>query len=176
MKMLDLFRSRMIQTRNSRRKQVSAFKTIDSLEVRLLLTAPTLTDSEQYMLELINRARANPSAEVARLGIGLNDGVPANRTISTAAKQPLAPQQQLITAAGLHSQDMLDRDYFDHTTLGAGTTFDVRVTNQGYAWTRVAENIGYAAKTVNASQTVYIDEIHDGLIRSSGHRENIMAP
>lgn len=135
-----------------------------------------MTDSEQYMLELINRGRANPSAEVARLGIGLNDGVPVERTISTAAKQPLAPQQQLITAARLHSQDMLDRDYFDHTTKTAGTTFSQRVTNAGYIWSGVAENIGYAAKQIEASQTVYINEIHDGLIRSSGHRENIMAP
>ncbi len=176
MEMLDLLRGRLVRTRDSRRKQVAALVTIDSLEVRLLLTAPTMTDSEQYMLELINRARATPSAEAARLGIGLNDGVPANRTISTAAKQPLAPQQQLITAAGLHSQDMLDRDYFDHTTKTVGTTFSQRVTNAGYTWSGVAENIGYAAKQSVASQTVYIDEIHDGLIRSAGHRENIMAP
>ena len=175
MKMLDVLKRRLIGTRDSRRKQVAALVAIDSLEFRLLLTAPTMTDSEQYMLELINRARANPSAEAARLGIGLNDGLPAG-TITTSAKQPLAAQQQLITAAGLHSQDMLDRDYFDHTTPGSGKTFDERVTDQGYIWMNVAENIGYAAKTVNASQTVYINEIHDGLIRSSGHRENIMAP
>ena len=175
MKMFDVLKRRLIGTRDSRRKSVSAFGTIDSLEVRLLLTAPTLTDSEQYMLELINKARANPGAEAARLGIGLNDGLPAG-TITTAAKQPLAPQQQLITAARLHSQDMLDRDYFSHTTLVAGTTFSQRVTNAGYIWSGVAENIGYAAKTSEASQTVYINEVHDGLFRSSGHRENITAP
>ncbi len=176
MKILDVLKRGLTRNRDSRRKQVAALITIDSLEFRLLLTAPTMTDSEQYMLELVNRARANPSAEAARLGIGLNDGVPAARTITTAAKQPLAPQQQLITAAGLHSQDMLDRDYFDHTTKTVGTTFSQRVTNAGYIWSGVAENIGYAAKQSAASQTVYINEIHDRLIRSSGHRENIMAP
>ncbi|MEJ7593357.1 MAG: CAP domain-containing protein [Planctomycetaceae bacterium] len=173
--MFDVLKRRLIGTRDSRRRHVSAFVTIDSLEVRLLLTAPTMTDSEQYMLELINRARANPSAEAARLGIGLNDGLSAG-TITTAAKQPFAPQQELITAARLHSQDMLNRDYFSHTTLGAGTTFSQRVTNAGYIWSGVAENIGFAAKTIAATQTVYINEIHDGLIRSAGHRENIMAP
>ena len=66
---------------------------IDPLEIRLLLTAPTLTDSEQYMLELINRARANPAAEATRYGIGLNDDVLPADTISTSPKQPLAPQQ-----------------------------------------------------------------------------------
>ena len=162
MNMLEVLKRRLIETRHSRRKRISALVTVDSLEVRLLLTAPTMTDSEQYMLELINRARANPTVEVARFGIGLNDGLAAG-TITTAAKQPLAPQQQLITAAGLHSQDMLDRDYFSHTTLGVGTTFSQRVTNQGYIWSLVAENIGYAAKTINASQTAYIDEVHEGL-------------
>jgi uncharacterized protein YkwD len=175
MKMLHAFKRRLLMTRCSRRRPVAACVMIDSLEVRLLLTAPTLTDSEQYMLELINQARANPTAEASRYGIGLNDNLAAG-TITTAAKQPLAPQQQLITAAALHSQDMLDRDYFSHTTLGAGTTFSQRVTNQGYTWTTVAENIGYAAKTVSTLQTVYIDEIHEGLIRSAGHRKNIMLP
>ena len=175
MKIPGVLKHWLIRNRDSRRKQIAALVTTDSLEVRVLLTATTMTDSEQYMLELINRARANPTAEVLRFGIGLNDGL-ATGTISNAAKQPLAPQQQLITVAGLHSQDMLDRDYFSHTTLGTGTTFSQRVTNQGYNWTLVAENIGYAAKTINAPQTVYIDEIHEGLIRSAGHRENIMLP
>ncbi len=178
MKIPGVLKHWLTRNRDSRRKQVAALVTTDSLEVRLLLTAPTMTDSEQYMLELINKGRANPSAEASRLGIGLNDGVPVERTITTAAKQPLTPQQQLITAARLHSQDMLDRDYFEHDTKGPDpkTTFSQRITNAGYIWSGVAENIGYAAKQSEASQTVYINEIHDGLIRSSGHRENIMAP
>jgi len=174
MKISALWKCRLLLTRNARRKQIASLVSVDSLEYRLLLTAPTMTDSEQYMLELINRARANPTAEAVRLGIGLNDGL-AVGTITNDAKQPLAPQQQLITAAGLHSQDMLDRDYFSHTTLGAGTFFSQRVTDAGYIWRSVAENIGYAAKTVSASQTVYINEIHEGLMKSAGHRVNIMA-
>lgn len=174
MGLLDVLKLRRIRRQSRRGARIGGVDKIDQLEIRLLLTAPTLTDSEQYMLELINRARANPAAEAARYSIGLNDGVPSADTISTSPKQPLAPQQQLGTAAALHSQDMLDRDFFDHTTLGSGTSFDERVTNQGYIWNLVAENIGYAAKTITASQTVYMDEIHAGLIRSAGHRENIM--
>ena len=172
---LDVLKSSLTPTRISRRSRIATSGQIDALESRLLLTAPTLTDSEQYMLELVNRARANPGAEVARFGIGLNDGLSPG-TISNTAKQPLAPQQGLVTAAGLHSQDMLDRDYFSHTTLGANTTFDQRITNQGYIWNRVAENIGYTAKSSSVSQTQFINEVHEGLIRSAGHRENIMDP
>jgi hypothetical protein len=60
------------------------------------------TAYEQYILELINRARANPGAEAARLGIDLNQGLAAG-TISTAAKQPLAFNPLLIDAARGHS-------------------------------------------------------------------------
>jgi uncharacterized protein YkwD len=176
MTLSDLLNSVFSSNRRVRRNPVRGFASIDALEARLLLTAPSMTDSEQYMVELINRARANPSAEATRYGIGLNDGVSQQKTISTAAKQPLAPQQDLINVAGTHSQDMIDRDYFAHETLGSGTTFDQRVTAAGYNWNLVAENIGYAAKQVSVSQTTFIDEVHAGLIRSSGHRENIMLP
>ncbi len=161
--------------RKSRRNQARGFASFDSLEARLLLTAPSMSESEQYMLELINRARANPTAEADRYGITLNKDLAAG-TITTDPKQPLAPQQNLINVAGTHSQDMIDRDYFAHETLGSGTTFDQRVTDAGYRWNLVAENIGYAAKQVSVSPTDFIDEVHAGLIRSAGHRENIMLP
>src|SRR5918997_526202 len=47
------------------------------------------TAYEQYFLELVNRARANPGAEASRLGIDLNQGLSAG-TLSNTAKQPLA--------------------------------------------------------------------------------------
>jgi len=162
------------KSQSFQRRKTAVVAGIDSLEVRLLLTAPTMTENEQYMLELINRARSNPAAEASRYGVELNDGVAPADTISTAPKQPLAPHQGLITAAVQHTLDMLNHDYFSHTSQGTGTTFSTRVTNQGYVWNLVAENIGYAAKTASVSETTYINEIHEGLIKSSGHRENIM--
>ena len=137
--------------------------------------AATLTDSEQYMLELINRARANPAAEATRVGIGLNDGLPAG-TISTAAKQPLAPQQQLIDTSGAHSFDLLKYDYFSRTTEYLGITFSQRITNAGYIWLSVEENIRFSAKMIEASQKVYMDEIHEALLRSAVDRKNIFDP
>jgi hypothetical protein len=58
-----------------------------------VFAAINLTPEEQLMLELINRARANPVAEASRDGIDLNEGL-APGTISAAAKQPLAPTQR----------------------------------------------------------------------------------
>jgi len=175
MNMLNVLKRSLTRTRDSRRKQVAGLVAIDALESRLLLTAPTLTDSEQYMLELVNRARANPEAEATRFGIGLNAGLPAG-TISTEAKQPLAPQQQLTTAARAHSKDMLEKDFFSHLSSLGGITSSQRVTNAGYNWLSVEENIRFSAKTSEASQKVYIDEIHEALIRGSVDRTNIMDP
>ncbi len=74
----------------------------------------SISAEEQVVVELINRARANPSAEASRLGMGLNDNLPSNQMISSTPKQPLAPVFELQHAAELHSKDLLDRDYFDH--------------------------------------------------------------
>src|SRR4051812_36432660 len=68
------------------------------LEARRLLAVVYPTANEQLMVELINRARANPAVEAARLGIDLNEGLSAG-TISTAAKQPLAINPNLTDGA-----------------------------------------------------------------------------
>src|SRR6478735_4975947 len=84
---------------------------IEPLEPRRLFTAVSPSNLQQYMVELINRARANPTAEAARYGISLNEGLPAG-TISTAPKQPLAINRYLTDGARTHSQWMIDTDTF----------------------------------------------------------------
>lgn len=81
------------------------------------------TEYEQLMLELINRARADPLGEAARLGIGLNDGLPAG-SISGEPKQALAFNAILISAARGHSQWMLDVDQFSHTGVNGSSPGD----------------------------------------------------
>ena len=50
---------------------------------------PQPTAQDQYMLELVNRGRANPQGEAdLYLNGNLNQGLPSN-TISTNAKPPL---------------------------------------------------------------------------------------
>jgi hypothetical protein len=61
---------------------------LEKLELRRLLSASVVTAQEQYLLEWINRARANPAAEAARQGVPLNEGL-APGQISTTPKQPL---------------------------------------------------------------------------------------
>ena len=132
----------------------------------------TLSSAEQYLLELINRARLDPAAEAARYGIALNAGLSAG-SISTAAKQVLAPSAQLEQAAVLHSQWMLDNDVFSHTGAG-GSTPGSRMTAQGYTWFAVAENIGYNSSSGSVTVEGSIANLYEGLFRSEGHRVNTL--
>ncbi len=90
-----------------------------------------LTAAEQYLLELINRGRLDPLAEAARYDTTLNAGI-AGAQIDATAKQVLAPNELLNTAATDHSLWMLANDDFSHTGAG-GTTAGQRMAAAGYA-------------------------------------------
>ncbi len=152
--------------------------------VALLLMAVTLTateyhfgtpnSSEQYLLELINRARKNPNAEAARQGISLNQGLPAG-TISSQPKQPLAWHPALLEAARNHTQWMLDNNLVSHTGAGNSSAAD-RITAAGYpfgnGWWTYSENISLTF--YQGSLQAKITAAHGDLVRStSGHRQNI---
>ena len=142
------------------------------------------------MLELINRARANPAVEAARYAIGLNEGVPTapvDQTISNVAKQPLAFSPSLIDAARGHSQDMIDHDYFAHDSFD-GTYIDDRFIASGYGSkdAQGQDSFGYGenivwrgstpaapplqATTAQLHQDLFVDAGYDG----RGHRINML--
>ena len=160
---------------NRRRTKRSATAgLVDMLETRVLLTAVNLADEEQLILELINRARANPEAEATRLGISLNAGLETG-AISPAPKQPLAPNQQLQNASVGHSEDMIHRDFFAHTNP-SGVTAGARATAAGYNWSTIAENIAYIGYFGSPDIDANSRQAHDLLFRSAGHRRNILMP
>ena len=130
---------------------------------------------DQLLIELVNRARMDPLGEVKRLGIGLNDHLAAG-TISTASKQPLAGNSLIGDAARGHSLHMLQTSQFNHTGIGDGTPTS-RMTAAGYALTgtwATGENIAWSGTTGSLDQLQVTKQIHDNLMRSAGHRENIM--
>jgi uncharacterized protein YkwD len=63
------------------------------------------TAFEQYMVEVLNRTRANPDGEAARFGISLNEGLP-DGTLTNEAREPLAVNLELIQAARDHNTDL----------------------------------------------------------------------
>ena len=131
-----------------------------------------LTAAEQYLLELINRARLDPAGEAARYGIDLNAGLAAG-TISTTSKQVLAPNALLENAAIGHSQWMLAADVFSHTGSG-GSSASQRATAAGYAWANVGENLSWRGTTGSINLDTIAATHHQDLFLSAGHRQNML--
>ncbi len=99
-----------------------------------------MTAEEQQMLNLINQERA------------------------AAGLKPLAMDQSLVKMARLKSQDMIDKNYFSHTSPTYGSPFDMMKT---YGVT-----YRYAGENLAGNQTV--DRAHTALMNSEGHRANIL--
>lgn len=135
-----------------------------------------LTPREQLMLELINRARMDPSGEAARYGITLNKGLPSG-TISSAPKQVLAGNDALALSADNHSQWMIDTDVFSHEESGATRTPTQRMALAGYSFTgswMSGENISFVGTSGALNLTTSIVQQHKNLFLSAGHRTNIL--
>ena len=136
------------------------------------------TAAEQYMLELINRARLDPLAEARRYDLDLNAGLEPGR-IGPQSLQVLAPNARLETAAAAHSDWMLQADVFSHDGAGGSSAYD-RMAEAGYvfegAWSW-RENLAWRGTTAAAIDlAAAIDTHHEGLYRSAGHRANTFAP
>ena len=140
-----------------------------------LAPATNITPLEQYALELLNRDRADPAAAAVRYGVDLNEGI-APGTITTAAKQPLAPNQSLLNAIRGHLADLAATNTFSHTGSN-GSTLGQRTTAAGFSGS-VGENLYVSwpssptteAYADNAIRSLYIDRNVTG----RGHRTNMM--
>ena len=110
----------------------------------------TLSDAEKRSLDLHNQTRTSNG-------------------LSKFCVSPI-----LQKAARAHSQDMINKDYFSHTSP-SGETSSARLKRYGYTpvsgryWT-VGENIAYNSKAEVASA----DAVHSQWMNSTGHRANIL--
>jgi len=128
---------------------------------------------EQLHLERINRARLRPAAEAARFGIDLNEGV-TSTTISASSKQALAMNPTLTAVARAHSQDMLNRDYFEHDTPEGLSPFD-RMQAAGYIYRSAGENLTWRGTTGHLDEVSTANAQHQDLFvdvdyPNRGHR------
>jgi hypothetical protein len=166
-----------------RRTRANSCPLPEPLEGRRLMSAAVYpTVAEQYMLELVNRARANPIAEASANGIGLNEGLPAG-TISADAKQPLAFNPFLITAARHHTTWMMQTGTFAHNEgaadpgaqmTGAGYQFTGSWTwGQNIAWSGTTPDVPpLNATTASLEKNLFVDAGEPG----RGHRVNLLNP
>lgn len=145
------------------------------------------TPEEQLMLEMVNRARANPTEE----GIRLMDTDDArvqsaysyfniNKTATKAAftaypqRPPLVFHPDLITAARNHSKDM-DANNFQGHTSSNGDDLSRRYAKVGYASQGMyGENVAaYSESVWHGHCGLNVDWGEQNQIEL-GHRENIM--
>lgn len=170
---LRFLRNWFASFRRSRRRVHTAFLPPQTLEPRCLLVAPfSLTDNEQLLLELVNRARLDPTAEAARFAISLNSGLNPGE-LTDEPRPPLTPNQMLINSADTHGADMLQRDYFSHTTLGTTKTARDRAADQNYSGL-VGENLSWGGSTLAIDEIQHVYDRHEALFLSPGHRKNIL--
>lgn len=142
------------------------------------------TNEETYILELINRARANPTEEGVRLATTTDPdvsqaytswGKPTRAQVQSdfatySAKPPLAFNTKLINAARAHSKDMLDNNFQSHTGSD-GSSLSDRTQRAGYQSGNVGENIfAYGVSMFDIHASFQIDFGNPEL----GHRMNIM--
>jgi uncharacterized protein YkwD len=75
--------------------------------------------------------------------------------------------EALARSATAHSEDMAQRDYFEHASPEGEEVWN-RAKLQGYDYSTVGENIAVGQRS--------IAEVMDGWMNSPGHRENILNP
>ncbi|MER7755914.1 CAP domain-containing protein [Kitasatospora sp. NPDC097643] len=78
---------------------------------------------------------------------------------------PVAAEPRLASAAQSHSDDMANRNYFDHASP-EGYHADHRIEATGYSWSTWGENIARGQKDPAA--------VMDAWMNSPGHRANIL--
>ncbi|WP_319826198.1 CAP domain-containing protein [Thalassovita sp.] len=109
---------------------------------------------EQYMLDLINAERAANGLAALKLEQHLND------------------------SSEDHSAWMVDNAVFSHTGAGGSTSYQ-RMVAAGFdfsgSW-RSGENIGYQSIRGEAGYFDDVEDIHDRLMDSTGHRWNLLNP
>ena len=147
------------------------------------------TADEQLYIELINRARANPAAEGARLAAITDPAVLEAYTyykVNLAKMQtefnligplpPVAPNAKLTTAARGHSLWMLNTAIQSHDETNPSNNAGQRLTAAGYIWSSYGENIfAYSKDPAHGHAGFEVDWGlgPDGMQTPRGHRDTI---
>lgn len=86
---------------------------------------------------------------------------------------PLEPDGALGNAAQVHAEDMVERDYFAHTSPEGGTVMDRYMAAGGSRAVAVAENIGSCGPCPPED---VVRNLEQGWMNSPPHRANILDP
>lgn len=145
------------------------------------------TPQEQYMLELINRGRANPTEEGIRVMDTQDpavqgayqwfkiDAAATKKAFSTYPQRPpLAFHDKLITAARAHSKDMDDHNFQGHTSSN-GDELGTRYSKVGYSSMGMyGENVAAYSESVWHGHCGLMVDWGEENQKVLGHRSNLL--
>jgi uncharacterized protein YkwD len=134
------------------------------------LSALAMTASASAQTSCANAATAPTSANTATIRTAVLCLVNEQRT--QRGLTPLVANAQLTTAAQRHSDDMVARKYFSHTSAD-GRMFSQRISAAGYLTGArsysLGENIAWGSGSLGTPQKIVA-----GWMNSAGHRANIL--
>ncbi|HYG39857.1 MAG TPA: CvpA family protein [Cytophagales bacterium] len=107
----------------------------------------------------VNELLAAPELEARMLEL-------INQERAAEGLEPLKADVEMRAVARKHSVDMFNRGYFSHYTPEGSDPFD-RMENEGVSFRTAGENLALAPTLSLA---------HSGLMKSPGHRANILQP
>lgn len=145
------------------------------------------TPEEQYMLELINRGRANPTEEGIRVMDTQDpavqgayqyfkiDATATKKAFSTYPQRPpLAFHDKLITAARGHSKDMDDHNFQGHTSSN-GDELGTRYSKVSYSSMGMyGENVAAYSESVWHGHCGLMVDWGEENQKVLGHRSNLL--
>ncbi|GMF29804.1 unnamed protein product [Phytophthora fragariaefolia] len=88
-----------------------------------------------------------------------------NAQRATRGLAPLCLNSKLMAAAKRHSKDMAANNFMSHTGSD-GSSMSSRISDTGFEWTGIAENVAAGQTTVKTVMASWMS--------SSGHRRNIL--
>lgn len=103
--------------------------------------------------------RNSPALEVAMVRMVNDERIRQNLPVLTT-------DTDLTQIGRRHSRDMFDNRYFSHTDLAGGSVAD-RAESFGITYLTIGENLGYGPD---------VRTVHEGLMASPNHRDNILEP
>jgi len=166
----DSRKAKPAAARVSVRSGAMSFRTLLLTSAATTLGALAITAGASAQTSCANATTAPTSANTAAIRTAVLCLVNEQRT--QQGLPPLAANAQLTTAAQRHSDGMVAKKYFSHTSAD-GRTFSQRISAAGYLTGARAyslgENIAWGSGSLGTPQRIVT-----GWMNSAGHRANIL--
>ncbi|HDL07123.1 MAG TPA: CAP domain-containing protein [Desulfobacteraceae bacterium] len=140
-------------------------------------------EQEELLLELINRARANPLAAARSLGLNTDkilEDLPEIADILVNGLPPFTYNGNLYLAAAAHNNDMLENSFYSSISLN-GLTPEERILNNGYMPKNTGESLGMLGfsnfvEAEDAARIIFSNMFKDELDAKRDRQRNILNP